>query len=93
VAPLQSYLHNLNTSAAYHGLREARAFERSEGQAPSGYAMAGGLLSYSERGQAYVDELRGIMRVNHLKDYEEAELDPKSGATMILPANRGPDAK
>jgi hypothetical protein len=55
--------------------------------------MAGGLLSYSERGQAYVDELRGIMRVNHLKDYEEAELDPKSGATVILPANRGPDAK
>lgn len=28
-------------------------------------ALADGLLSYSERGQEYVDELKGIIRVNH----------------------------
>lgn len=50
--------------------------------------MAGGLLRYSEWGQAYVDELRSIIRVNHLADYDAARLHAKGGATLIAPANR-----
>jgi Bax protein len=37
----------------------------------SGTELAAGLIRYSERGQAYVDELQAMIRVNGL------ELDPK----------------
>lgn len=34
--------------------------------------LADGLISYSERGQEYVDTLRGIMRVNNLTIADDA---------------------
>ncbi|MFM8988425.1 MAG: glucosaminidase domain-containing protein [Alphaproteobacteria bacterium] len=55
---------NLNGHRAYARFRAARAKAREEGRAPEGHALAGELLRYSERGEAYVRELRALIRAN-----------------------------
>lgn len=63
------YARNLNTNAAYRALREARA--RGE---RSGIALAGHLVRYSERGMAYVELLRRIIRQNDLAALDGAKI-------------------
>jgi len=71
------YIHNLNTGRAYSKLRKLRAASRAEPVKPTGLHVAPGLIKYSERGQAYVDEIRQMIRQNHLSNYliDRAELD------------------
>jgi uncharacterized FlgJ-related protein len=69
-----AYLHNLNTHPAYAELRRLRALARARGQQVTGYLLAAGLVRYSERGQAYVDELRSIIRHAGLAELEKATL-------------------
>ena len=59
-----SYMHNLNTGRTYQELREIRSSARRKGREPDANAMAGGLTSYSERGEDYVIELRSMIRHN-----------------------------
>lgn len=68
-AAVDSYFKNLNTHDAYETLREMRAEMRSQGKI-SGPALARGLGRYSERGQAYVDEILTIIRVNQLEQLD-----------------------
>lgn len=65
-ASVRSYLHNLNAGHAYVELRRLRAEQRARGGELDADALAAGLGSYSERGDAYVAEIRGMMRVNGL---------------------------
>lgn len=71
-ASVRGYLHNLNTHAAYAPLRARREASRAQGQAPDGNALAAGLAAYSERGQAYVDDVRTIIRQNRLERVAES---------------------
>lgn len=64
---VRGYLHNLNTHRAYRELRERRARLRAEGESPRGLALAAHLGRYSERGQAYVEQVRGVIRGNGLE--------------------------
>lgn len=64
---VRAYLHNLNAGRAYRRLREMRAVMRAAGQPLDPMVLAGGLLRYSERGQAYVDAIRALMRDNGLE--------------------------
>ena len=66
-----SYMHNLNTGRTYQDLREIRAAARQKGREPDATALAGGLMSYSERGEDYISELRAMIRHN-AKVIEEA---------------------
>jgi Bax protein len=59
-----SYMHNLNTGRTYQELREIRAAARHKGREPDATAMAAGLMSYSERGEDYISELRAMIRHN-----------------------------
>ncbi len=59
-----SYVHNLNTGSSYQLLREIRARMRHEGQPLDPAELAAGLVDYSERGLAYVSELRAMIRHN-----------------------------
>jgi Bax protein len=59
-----SYMHNLNTGRTYQALREIRSEARQNGQEPDANAMAGGLMSYSVRGEEYITELRSMIRHN-----------------------------
>ena len=83
--PLQSiiaYMHNLNTHQAYKKLRAQRAKLRKAGAKVTGWDLASKLTKYSERGQAYVDSLRVLIKVNTLQPFDDAYLG--NGPTILL---------
>lgn len=61
---IRSYLNNLNTGRVYHELRVMREACRRDGREPRASELAKGLISYSERGMAYVAEIRAMLRHN-----------------------------
>jgi len=63
---VRGYFINLMSHPAYEDFRRIRAQLRAEGEPLSSLALADGLTSYSERGQEYVDTLKGMIRVNGL---------------------------
>lgn len=71
---VRAYVHNLNTHAAYEILRRSRAAVRARGAFPDGHSLAGSLVAYSERGPAYVDTIRTIIRANGLLHFDRARL-------------------
>ena len=73
VGSVKSYIHNLNTFSAYAYFRELRKSLRDNQQLLSGNVLAEGLLSYSARGEAYIDELRAMIRVNGLAKYDQLQ--------------------
>lgn len=54
----RSYIHNLNTHPRYTNLRRIREELRLQNKKVTGSALANGLHHYSERRQAYVDEVK-----------------------------------
>lgn len=58
---VRAYMHNINTRKEYRLLRRLRAKERQLLQPLSGYELALGLRSYSERGMAYVRQVRHLI--------------------------------
>ena len=69
---VRGYFLNLSTHPAYEDFRKIRAEMRKKGKPLNSLALADGLLSYSERGQEYVDTLKGIIRVNNLHITDDA---------------------
>jgi len=62
-----NYIRNINTNRSYRELREARARLRAQHRPLSGLVLAEQLQRYSERGQAYVEEIKGLIRYNKLE--------------------------
>jgi uncharacterized FlgJ-related protein len=84
-SPLESvraHALNLNTHRAYRNFRAKRAALRAAGSRVSGYELAATLGSYSERGDAYITTLRGIMKFNKLNPVDDAYLS--DGQAIIL---------
>lgn len=71
---IRAYLLNLNTHPAYRRFRELRARLRSENRPLSGTELAPTLESYSERGEAYIQELLTVIRANNLQWLDRAKL-------------------
>ncbi len=63
-ASVRAYIHNLNTAKAYQPLRGIRLHLRRNKQPLDAMIMASGLSGYSERGAAYVKNIRTIIRRN-----------------------------
>ena len=61
---VRGYFLNLSTHPAYEDFRKIRAGLRKNGKPLSSLALADGLISYSERGQEYVDSLKSLIRSN-----------------------------
>jgi len=59
---VRSYIHNLNTHAAYEHLRRLRYAQRRSGLIPDSYVLAEGLTYYSERRDEYVADIRALLR-------------------------------
>ncbi|WP_394205969.1 glucosaminidase domain-containing protein [Shewanella waksmanii] len=59
-----SYLRNLNSNAAYSLLRSIRADLRAQNKQPEATELVYGLIHYSERQEAYIDELLEMLRHN-----------------------------
>lgn len=63
-AGVTKYMNTLNRHFAYEDLRYIRAVFRGTQKPVTAELLAEGLLHYSERGQAYVEELQAMIRVN-----------------------------
>lgn len=66
-AAVRTYLRNLNRHYAYEDLRNIRYSLRQNQQPITAEDLAHGLMSYSERGQDYIDEL--IAMINYNRKY------------------------
>lgn len=68
---IHAYFMNVNRNDAYKALRDIRAQLAAKGQdlksQETAIALTNGLLSYSERGQDYVDDLQAMIK--HNSDY------------------------
>jgi Bax protein len=70
-----AFMHNLNTHPAYRGFREMRARMHRDGQPLDSIALAGTLQHYSTRRDAYVEQVRSIIRSNHFAPLDDARLN------------------
>jgi uncharacterized FlgJ-related protein len=84
-----AYALNLNTEHAYSDLRLRRADLRRRKLRISGNVLAETLVHYSERGQAYVDDLEALIRKNRLDGTDDAYLR-QMAVIQIVPARTGP---
>ena len=73
-AAAYGYALNLNTQRAYQDLRVKRAELRRNNLPITGTALVQTLIHYSERGQAYVDDLTALMSQNALHTADAAHL-------------------
>jgi Bax protein len=69
-----AYALNLNTQNAYRDFRVRRSELRRRNLLISGQVLAETLIRYSERGQAYVEDIKTIIRQNRLADADDAFL-------------------
>jgi uncharacterized FlgJ-related protein len=82
---VEGYMLNINITGAYKKLRVLRAKLRQENKAITGLELAGTLDKYSERGQAYIDGLRSMIRYNKLEDVDDAYLSDKIMIKLLTP--------
>jgi len=71
---VQAYMLNINTASAYQSLRDLRAQRVKENKAVTGTLLAGTLLKYSERGEAYITGLRHLIAYNKLNAFDHVVL-------------------
>ena len=69
---VRAYYLNLSSHPAYADLRQLRAQLKAKGKPVTSLRLADGLRSYSERGQVYVDTLKGIITTNQLDRADSA---------------------
>ena len=68
---VRSYLKNINTHQAYEGFRQERGKLRMNGENLSGNILANFLKNYSERNQAYVDDLKHLIETNNFMKFDK----------------------
>ena len=71
---VERYMHNINNHEAYTDLRRLRSVLRNNGEMLDGNRLVEGLGRYSERGQDYVDEIRSMIRIDDLTQFDVAIL-------------------
>ena len=69
---VRGYFINLSSHPAYEDFRRLRAELRASGKPLTSLALADGLVRYSERGDAYVQTLKGIITHNGLDIADDA---------------------
>lgn len=69
-AAVAAYMLNINSHPAYEKVREIRADTRKEQQPLDSLLLANGLEKYSERGNDYILDLKGMIRFNKLKQFD-----------------------
>lgn len=68
---VRSYFFNINVGHAYVEFRRLREEMRATDQPLDAMALAAGLVNYSSRGEAYVNEVRQMIRANKLNQLGE----------------------
>ena len=85
---VRGYFINLMSHRAYEDFRRLRAETRAAGKPLESLTLADGLLSYSERGQAYVDTLKGIIRANALDVADHAHFRDEAMRFIVTEQTR-----
>jgi Bax protein len=67
---VSAYFRNINSHPAYTNVRRLRAKLRSKGTGLRGDVIVAGLEDYSARGEAYIEELRSMIKTNNLRQYD-----------------------
>ncbi|GAB4355445.1 MAG: glucosaminidase domain-containing protein [Gammaproteobacteria bacterium] len=80
---VRSYFFNINVGHAYEELRRLRAEMRKKNEPLDPLALAAGLIHYSSRGEAYVEEVRRMIRTNRL--HQLGELTLSRADTLTAP--------
>jgi Bax protein len=90
-ASIRSYLRNLNTHSAYRSMRNKRLQMRENDLPLTGYALAGEMRYYSTRRDAYVEEIRSMIKGNKLEELNSVALLPaaEQPATEKTPIKGG----
>jgi Bax protein len=88
---VRGYFLNLCSHPAYEDFRKLRAELRASGKPLTSTALADGLIKYSERGQEYVDTLKGIIRVNKLAIADNAVFRDEP-ISFVVPASSDEEA-
>lgn len=70
VDTVEGYVKNLNKHPAYRSFRNKRAALRQGNKPLDAHHLAEGLKSYSERGMAYVQDIRKIMKRYKLYEFD-----------------------
>ncbi len=81
---VHSYARNLNNHRAYADFRKVRSEIRRAGDRLDGYRLARYLRLYSERREAYVADIRGLIRDNGLARFDKARLDRRISSNLIV---------
>ena len=68
---VRSYLKNINTHSAYEDFRQERRKLRMNGESLSGNVLVNYLKNYSERNQAYVDDLKLLIETNNFMKFDK----------------------
>ncbi len=101
---ITGYIQNLNRHPSYQLVRDLRRKARENDRFASGSALAAGLISYSERGEEYIAEIRNMINHNDLETYDRefsqivretgteelAQLAASSKETALLPGQTRP---
>lgn len=82
---VRAYAENLNTHPAYAEFRRRRGEMRLAEGGLDGDRLAPALLAYSERGEAYVAELRLAIRANGLTRFDGVRLGTATPARLLVP--------
>ena len=85
VESVASYMTNLNTHFAYQTFRRLRQRQRLLLGRMDAFVLAGALDRYSERGAAYIETIRAIIRTNNLRAYDRARLNDGDVLAGIAP--------
>jgi Bax protein len=72
-----AYIFNLNTGRVYSLIRNQRVAARTKSTNPSGYDLAKGLIKYSQRREAYVEEIRNMISYNKLVEKYDQKFWPE----------------
>ncbi|MCS6129582.1 glucosaminidase [Shewanella baltica] len=87
LASVEGYLLNLNTHNAYQKMRVLRVQSRQDNQAVTGSELAGTLDRYSERGHAYVEAIRQMIRTNKLYLVDDTYLSDDAPLHLLTRTN------
>lgn len=72
---VRAYVLNLNSHPAYTEFRAARAHMRAVETELDPFSLAESMTFYSERREAYVETLKGLIRTNRLYQFETVQLE------------------
>ncbi|MDH5527125.1 MAG: glucosaminidase domain-containing protein [Nitrospirota bacterium] len=80
---VRAYLHNLNTHWAYGDFRGIRAQLADLSAPDAAERLSQGLLRYSERGMAYIDDVTRLIRVNKMVRFDKVRLEMPGVPTRV----------